>query len=73
MPPRRLFLQVRRTCIHAVANVAKIFDAVDWRDKLHYVAKFAVPGFSILRNDRNPKGSAANWRAVLKFLKGSEK
>ncbi|MHB8413145.1 MAG: hypothetical protein ACYDDI_14530 [Candidatus Acidiferrales bacterium] len=56
----------------AVARATRIFVAAS-RDKIHYVAKFAVHGSSTLRDDRNPKGSAANWRAVLKFLKGFEK
>lgn len=57
----------------AVANATKIFDSVASRDKVHYVAKFAVHGSSTLRTDRNPKGAAANWQAVLKFLKQFEK
>jgi len=57
----------------AVSNATKIFDAVASRDKVHYVAKFAVHGSSTLRDDRNPKGAAAHWQAVMKFLKQFEK
>ncbi|MGH9865027.1 MAG: alpha/beta hydrolase [Candidatus Acidiferrales bacterium] len=57
----------------AVANATKIFDAVASHDKVHYAGKFAVHGSSTLRTDRNPKGAAANWQAVMKFLKQFEK
>lgn len=50
-----------------------IFNAVGSRDKVHYKAAFAVHGSSTLRADRNPKGAAANWAAVMKFLRQFEK
>jgi alpha-beta hydrolase superfamily lysophospholipase len=50
-----------------------IFNAVGSRDKVHYKAAFAVHGSSTLRADRDPKGAAANWAAVMKFLKQFEK
>lgn len=54
-------------------QATKIFDAVSSRDKVHYKAQFAVHGSSTLRTDRNAKGAAANWAAVMKFLKQFEK
>lgn len=54
-------------------QATKIFDAVSSRDKVHYKAQFAVHGSSTLRTDRNAKGAAANWVAVMKFLKQFEK
>ena len=57
----------------SVANATKIFEAVESREKIHYKAQFAVHGSSTLRTDRNPKGAAANWQAVMKFLKQFEK
>lgn len=57
----------------ALADATRIFDAVDYKDKVHYKAKFAVHGSSTLRADRNPKGAGANWQAVVKFLKQFEK
>lgn len=50
-----------------------IFNAVGSRDKVHYKSDFAVHGSSTLRTDRNPKGAAANWAAVMKFLQQFEK
>ncbi len=57
----------------ALADATRIFDAVASRDKVHYKARFAVHGSSTLRADRNPKGAAANWQAVMKFLGQFEK
>ncbi|MFZ0638620.1 MAG: alpha/beta fold hydrolase [Candidatus Acidiferrales bacterium] len=57
----------------ALADATRIFDAVGSPDKVHYKAKFAVHGSSTLRADRNPKGAAANWQAVMKFLAQFEK
>lgn len=54
-------------------QATKIFDAVSSRDKVHYKAQFAVHGSSTLRTDRNVKGAAANWAAVMKFLKQFQK
>ncbi len=54
-------------------QATKIFDAVSSRDKVHYKAQFAVHGSSTLRSDRNAKGAATNWAAVMKFLKQFEK
>lgn len=54
-------------------QATKIFDAVSSRNKVHYKAQFAVHGSSTLRTDRNAKGAAANWAAVMKFLKQFEK
>lgn len=54
-------------------QATKIFDAVSSRDKVHYKAQFAVHGSSTLRTDRNAKGAAANWAAVMKFLKQFQK
>lgn len=54
-------------------QATKIFDTVSSRDKVHYKAQFAVHGSSTLRTDRNAKGAAANWAAVMKFLKQFEK
>jgi dienelactone hydrolase len=54
-------------------QATKIYDAVASRDKVHYKAQFAVHGSSTLRTDRNAKGAAANWAAVMKFLKQFEK
>lgn len=54
-------------------QATKIFDAVSSRDKVHYKAQFAVHGSSTLRTDRDAKGAAANWAAVMKFLKQFEK
>lgn len=56
----------------ALADATRIFDAVASRDKVHYRAQFAVHGSSTLRADRNPKGAAANWRAVMGFLRQFE-
>jgi dienelactone hydrolase len=56
-----------------VRQATLIFNAVGSRDKVHYKAAFAVHGSSTLRTDRNPKGAAANWAAVMKFLKQFEK
>ncbi len=56
----------------AAANATKIFNAVASHDKVHYAGHFAVHGSSTLRMDRNPKGAAANWQAVMKFLKQCE-
>lgn len=56
-----------------VEEATKIFDVVPSRNKVHYKAAFAVHGSSTLRADRNPKGAAANWAAVMKFLKQFEK
>lgn len=52
----------------ALADATRIYDAVASHDKVHYRARFAVHGSSTLRPDRNPKGAAANWQAVMKFL-----
>jgi dienelactone hydrolase len=52
----------------AVANAAKIFDAVASSNKVHYSAKYAVHGSSTLLADRNPKGAAVTWEVVMKFL-----
>ncbi|MGC1106216.1 MAG: alpha/beta fold hydrolase [Candidatus Acidiferrales bacterium] len=57
----------------ALTDATRIFDAVASSDKVHYKGKFAVHGSSTLRMDRNPKGAAANWQAVMKFLKQFEK
>jgi dienelactone hydrolase len=57
----------------ALTDATRIFDAVASPDKVHYKAKFAVHGSSTLRADRNPKGAAANWQAVMSFLKQFEK
>lgn len=48
-----------------------IFDSVpDAKDKVQYIPKTAgVHGSSTLRDDRNPRGAAENWSAVLGFLK----
>ena len=54
-------------------QATKIYDAVASRDKVHYKAQFAVHGSSTLRIDRNAKGAAANWGAVMKFLRDFEK
>lgn len=54
-------------------QAVRIYDAVGSRDKVHYKAQFAVHGSSTLRTDRNAKGAAANWAAVMKFLKQFEK
>lgn len=56
-----------------VRQATLIFNAVGSRDKVHYKAAFAVHGSSTLRPDRNPKGAAASWAAVTKFLKRFEK
>lgn len=55
-----------------VEEATKIFDVVPSRDKVHYKPQFGVHGSSTLRTDRNPKGSAANWAAVMRFLKQFE-
>jgi len=57
----------------ALANATKIFDAVASREKIDYVAKFAVHGSSTLRQDRNPQGAATNWRTVAAFLQQFER
>lgn len=56
-----------------VEEATKIFNAVASRNKVHYKAQFAVHGSSTLRTDRNPKGAATNWAAVMKFLKQFER
>ena len=56
-----------------VQQATRIFNAVGSRDKVHYKAQFAVHGSSTLRTDRNPKGAASNWAAVMRFLKQFEK
>ena len=56
-----------------VRQATLIFNAVGSRDKVHYKGVYAVHGSSTLRPDRNPKGAAANWAAVAKFLKQFEK
>lgn len=59
--------------VDQLRQATKIFDAVASRNKVHYKAQFAVHGSSTLRTDRNARGSAANWAAVMKFLKQFEK
>jgi len=56
-----------------IEEATKIFNVIPSHDKVHYKAKFAVHGSSTLRTDRNPRGAAANWAAVQKFLKQFEK
>lgn len=56
-----------------VEEATKIFNAVSSHNKVHYKAQFAVHGSSTLRTDRNPKGAAANWAAVMKFIKQFER
>lgn len=56
----------------ALTDASRIFEAAASQDKVHYKARFAVHGSSTLRMDRNPKGAAANWQAVMKFLKPFE-
>jgi alpha-beta hydrolase superfamily lysophospholipase len=57
----------------ALTDATRVFDAVESSDKVHYKARYAVHGSSTLRMDRNPKGAAANWQAVMKFLSQFEK
>ena len=57
----------------ARTDATRIYDAVASKDKVEYKAQFAVHGSSTLRADRNPKGAAANWAAVMKFLRPFEK
>jgi len=53
-----------------IAAAKSILAAVPGRekDKVQYVPKTSVHGSSTLRDDRNPKGAAANWEAVMAFL-----
>lgn len=56
-----------------VEEATKIFNAVASRNKVHYKPQFGVHGSSTLRTDRNPKGAAANWTAVTRFLRQFER
>lgn len=51
-----------------LSDATRIFEAVASNDKVHYKAQYAVHGSATLREDRNPQGAAANWRAVMHFL-----
>jgi dienelactone hydrolase len=51
-----------------LSDATRIFEAVDSNNKVHYNAQYAVHGSATLREDRNPQGAAANWRAVMHFL-----
>lgn len=54
-----------------IANARAILDAVASTSKTQYVPTAGgVHGASTLRADRNAKGMAANWAAVLAFLHG---
>jgi len=55
------------------SDATRIFNAVASRAKVHYVARYAVHGSATLRADRNPQGAAANWQAVVNFLKRFQK
>jgi dienelactone hydrolase len=39
------------------------------KERVQYVPKSGVHGSSTLRDDRNPNGAAANWDAVIAFLR----
>jgi alpha-beta hydrolase superfamily lysophospholipase len=52
-----------------IANAKLILAASPSKMKTQFVPQIAgVHGSSTLRNDRNPKGMAENWAAVLAFL-----
>jgi dienelactone hydrolase len=54
-----------------IAEAKKIVSAVAASSKTQFVPTLGgVHGSSTLRQDRNPKGAAENWQAVLQFLNG---
>jgi hypothetical protein len=53
-----------------ISAARSILAALPTQTKEQYVpSKGGVHGASTLLNSRNPKGAAANWQAVLTFLK----
>jgi pimeloyl-ACP methyl ester carboxylesterase len=52
-----------------VNDAVPIFRAVPAERKVFYRQRIGVHGASTLRTDRDPRGAAANWRAVAAFLK----
>jgi len=54
-----------------IANAKTILAASPSKVKTQFVPKIAgIHGSSTLHSDRNPEGSAENWKAVLSFLNG---
>lgn len=54
-----------------IANAKSILDVVASPNATQFVPAVAgVHGSSTLLSDRNPKGAAENWKAVLAFLRG---
>jgi dienelactone hydrolase len=56
------------------STARSIFNPVaDTKDKVQFIPQIAgVHGSSTLREDRNPRGAAENWNAVLAFLRQFE-